>query len=167
MRKIRVLPVILLVLMSVLLLSSGCRTVARSALKVGILEANCQWQKSSAPALPTSGILELGVDTKESKVGEVVSIYEGATDSTCYWAEFPEALSILKPLPPGWSYTDIGSKDIIASHWSHNGSTLRISANIGNRLDPGVYTAIVWKDEGELLYSTTIAEETFKVLGNL
>ena len=79
--------------------------------------------------------------------------------------------SILEPLPPNISYSDLESTDVIASKWQTISSNsllppdkLTIQANMSNIKairNPGIYTVLIWGDNLETGESEVLIELSF------
>ena len=60
------------------------------------------------------------------------------------------AAKILEPPPPGQYYPNLHANEVVASMWRDSPSHFMMTARMGSLLqEPGVYTVIVWRDNGE------------------
>ncbi len=67
--------------------------------------------------------------------------------------------TILKPLPPGYYYPDLGPSKVIATRWVEDSSHFAFVANLGALAQkPGVYTFVVWRDTGGTELSEQLVE---------
>ena len=118
------------------------------------------------PVLTTGGILSLSLAKKRAGVytAPSVSIYHdppptpktpeqiNAIRSYCIGGGFSPGCGdpvagVLKPLPPGWHYTDIEATDVVADRWTETADSFSFSADLGDLVaKPGVYTVVVWRD---------------------
>ena len=59
------------------------------------------------------------------------------------------AARILEPPPLGSHYTNLGANEVVASTWKDSPSQFTMTARMGSLLkEPGVYTVVVWRDDG-------------------
>ena len=66
---------------------------------------------------------------------------------------------MLKPLPPGWHYTDIDDTDVVADQWTETEDSFSFSADLGGLVaNPGVYTVVVWRDSDTGRFSEVLLE---------
>ena len=64
------------------------------------------------------------------------------------------AARILEPPPQGRYYTKLDANEVVANTWRDSPSQFTMTASMGSLLKtPGVYTVIVWRDNGEAWFS--------------
>ena len=72
---------------------------------------------------------------------------------TAHCPEF-DAATILEPPLPGRYYSNLNANEVVASRWVDSPSHFTMAARMGSLLKkPGVYTVIVWRDDGEEWFS--------------
>lgn len=89
---------------------------------------------------------EMAIDELESLGGYCVG---GGTN-----CELPQddrlAASIIKPPQPGFSYSNLDPKYVVAQRWIFTNDYLEVTANLGDKIyDSGVYTVFVWGTHAE------------------
>lgn len=120
------------------------------------------------PTLSSDGTLNLSVSKVRSglSIGEIVSIYYDplpvpmtpaqidALDSYCIGGGTTtrcsdSVIDMLKPPRPGWNYSGLDANEVVADVWREDEDSFGITANLGNLVaKPGVYTVVLWKDDG-------------------
>ena len=120
------------------------------------------------PTLSSDGTLNLSVSKVRSglSIGEIVSIYYDplpvpmtpaqidALDSYCIGGGITtrcsdSVIDMLKPPRPGWNYSGLDANEVVADVWREDEDSFGITANLGNLVaKPGVYTVVLWKDDG-------------------
>ena len=64
------------------------------------------------------------------------------------------AARILEPPPQDRYYTKLDANEVVANTWRDSPSQFTMTASMGSLLKtPGVYTVIVWRDNGEAWFS--------------
>ena len=127
-------------------------------------------QADGPPILDQNGDLCLSINKREVgiSVGNVISIaYDppptpktpqqiGALNRYCTGGGFtihcPEFVTarIMEPPPPGQHYTNLNTNEVVARRWIDSYSHFTMMARMGSLLKkPGVYTVIVWRDDGK------------------
>ena len=77
---------------------------------------------------------------------------------TVHCPEF-DAATILEPPLPGRYYSNLNANEVVASRWVDSPSHFTMAARMGSLLKkPGVYTVIVWRDNGEEWFSEKLIE---------
>ena len=125
-------------------------------------------QASGPPVLDQNGQLCLSLDKRETgiAIGAVSIAYDplptpktptqiNSLGSYCTGGGFtvhcPEfsAAGILKPLRPGYHYSNLSGNKVVASKWIDSPNQFTMTAKMGSLLQkPGVYTVIAWRDDG-------------------
>lgn len=66
---------------------------------------------------------------------------------------------ILEPPPPGSYYPNLDTNQVVASRWIDSPTRFMLTARMGSLLKkPGVYTVIVWRDDGKEWWSERLIE---------
>ena len=132
------------------------------------------------PLLTTGGTLSLSLTKKHPgvHVAPSVAIYYdpaptpktpeqiSSMDSYCVGGGFsPRCVDpvarVLKPLSPGWHYTDLDYTDVVADLWVETADSFSFIANLAAHVTrPGVYTVVVWRESDTGWFSEILLELT-------
>ena len=120
------------------------------------------------PSLEDGRILSLAVTKNETgiRIGGLVSVYydpppipvsrelNDSLDSYCIGGGATtncprSAIRILDPPGAGYYYSSLDSNEVVASSWRETTTSFSFSVDVGRLMeDPGVYTVMLWRDEG-------------------
>ena len=130
------------------------------------------------PSLENRRVLSLSVTKNEAgiRIGGLVTVYYDPTpmpvsrelndslDSYCIGGgattNCPDSvIRILDPPGPGRYYASLDSNEVVADSWVESDSSFSFSADVGRLMEePGVYTVILWRDDGGSYYSESLVE---------
>jgi len=130
-------------------------------------------QANEPPVLNQNGELCLSLGKRETgiAVGGISIVYDppptpktpaqiGALNRYCMGGGFTDHCSefdvatIREPPPPGLYYSNLNANEVVASRWIDSPSNFILRAKTGSLLKkPGVYTIIIWRDNGEEWWS--------------
>ena len=130
------------------------------------------------PSLENGRFLSLSVTKNEAgiRIGGLVTVYYDPTlmpvsrelndslDSYCIGGgattNCPDSvIRILDPPGPGRYYASLDSNEVVADSWVESDSSFSFSADVGRLMEePGVYTVILWRDDGGSYYSESLVE---------
>ncbi len=130
------------------------------------------------PSLRDGRILSLAATKNEVsiRIGGAISIYydpppapvsrqlNDSLDSYCVGGgattNCPDYLiRILDPPGPGRFYTNLNNNDVVATSWRETASSFSFSADVGSLMEKaGVYTIMLWRDEGGTRFSESLVQ---------
>lgn len=128
------------------------------------------------PSLADGRFLSLSITKNEAgiRIGGLVSVYydppptpvsrelNDSLDSYCIGGGATttcgsSVLRILDPPGPGYYYSDLDDNDVVASSWSETATSFSFTADVGDLMEkPGVYTVMLWRDDGSGYYSESL-----------
>ena len=130
------------------------------------------------PSLDQNSVLSLSVTKNEGgvRIGGLVSVYFDPTprpvsrelndslDSYCVGGGATtrcgdSVVRILDPPQPGRFYTDLDDNEVVATTWTETTTSFSFSADVGSLMEkPGVYTVILWRDDGGATFSGSLVQ---------
>ena len=135
-------------------------------------------EASAPPALSRDGTLSFALSKREAgvSVARVVSVYYDplpspktpaqidTLDSYCVGGGFTTRCGdpvarILKPPAPGRYYANLDANEVVADGWNETNASFSFTASLGTLVTkPGVYTIVVWRDDGSGWFTEQLVE---------